>query len=200
MRSVRFAKLFSLPLSCSKSVDTVCVAVGKRRRNSGSTYTFHSAQKSASFPVVGELKRRCSATAAPSGLALVGICRSSSARNGSSSEISIAPLRWQISISTRFFHCCEQKVPVQLLYIQLGPLAHAAPQNRTPVVMHLQHVSFCFFAGITEDALENHGHITHEIDRIVVHHHLPGKIELFFRARFLFDCRLSGCEGPRLLV
>src|ERR1044072_7944059 len=32
MRSVRFAKLFSLPLSCSKSVDTVCVAVWKGRR------------------------------------------------------------------------------------------------------------------------------------------------------------------------
>src|SRR5438552_5010807 len=187
MRRVRFVRLCSLPFNCSKSAATVCVADWKRRRNSGSTYVFHSAQASASFPVVGRLKRRCSAAGAPSGLALAGICRSSSARNGSSSEISIAPLRRQISISTWLFQCGEKEITVQLLHIKLGGLAHAAPQNRSPVMMHFQHVSLCFLARIAEDPLENHGHIAHQIYRIVVDHHLPRKIELFFQTRFFFD-------------
>src|SRR2546428_92423 len=200
MRRVRFARLFSFPFSCSKSVATVCVAVWKRRRSSGSTYVFHSAQNSVSSPLVGELKRRCSAADAPSGLALVGICRSNSARNGSSSEISIWLLRRQISISARLLKSGQQEVTVQLLHIKFGALPHAAPQNRSPFVMHFQHVPLRFLARIAEDALENHGHVTHQIDRIVMHHHLPGKIELFLRTGFFFNRRLGRRYGSRLLV
>src|SRR4029077_7897250 len=56
---------------------------------------------SVSFPFTGGLKIRCSAAGAPSVLALAGIWRSSSARNGSSSEISIWFLRRQISMTTK---------------------------------------------------------------------------------------------------
>src|SRR5262245_39860453 len=101
MRSVRFARLFSFPFSCSRSAPTVWVAISKRRRNSGSTYIFHSAHSSAYFPFTGELNIRCSAAGAPSVLALAGICRSSSARNGSSSEISIWFLRRRISMTKK---------------------------------------------------------------------------------------------------
>src|SRR4029077_17120160 len=101
MRRVRFARVFSSPFNCSRSAPTVWVAVRKRRRNSGSTYIFHSAHDSASFPFIGGLKMRCSAAGAPSVFALAGICRSSSARNGSSSEISIWFLRRRISMTKK---------------------------------------------------------------------------------------------------
>src|SRR5262245_1065879 len=127
MRRVRFAKLFSLPFSCCKSAVTVSVAVSKRRRSSGSTYTFHSAQNSLSFPLVGGLKIRFSAAGTPSGLVLAGICRRSSARNGSSSEISIWFLRRQISISTDLLDCCEQEIAMHLLDVKLRRLSHATP-------------------------------------------------------------------------
>src|SRR3989454_4248437 len=200
MRRVRFARLFSFPFSCSKSVATVCVAVWKRRRSSGSTYIFHSAHMSVCFPVVGGLKRRCSAAGTPLGSALVGICRSNSARNGSSSESSIWSLRRRISISARLLESGEQEITVQLLHIKFGALAHAAPQNRPAFMMHFQHVSLCFLARITEDPLENHGHVTHQIHRVIVDHHLPRNVEFFFRARFFFDRGLGRRYGSRLLV
>src|SRR5438128_3515719 len=37
---------------------------------------------------------------------------------------------------------------------------------RSPFLMHFQHVSLRPLARIAEDALENHGHVTHQIDRI----------------------------------
>src|SRR2546428_1811123 len=55
--------------------------------------------------------------------------------------------------------------------------------------MHLQHVKLRFFARITEHALKHHRHVTHEINWIVVHHHLPRHIEFFFASRFLFPGR-----------
>src|SRR5260370_12925823 len=55
--------------------------------------------------------------------------------------------------------------------------------------MHLQHVKLRFFARITEHALKHHRHVTHEINRIVVHHDLPRHIEFFFALRFLFPDR-----------
>src|ERR1051325_9015299 len=55
----------------------------------------------ASFPFAGALKIRLSAAGAASVLALAGICRSSSARNGSISEISIWFLRRRISITKK---------------------------------------------------------------------------------------------------
>src|SRR5215470_13198025 len=99
---------------------------------------------------------RSSAAGAPSGLALAGICRSSSARNGSNSEISIWSLCWEISISTDLFQRCEQEIAVQLLHIKLGRLSHTGPQDRTSLVMHFQHMSFRFFARIAKNPLKNH--------------------------------------------
>src|SRR5882724_2683658 len=200
MRSVRFAKLFSLPFSCCKSAATVSVAVWKRRRSSGSTYILHSAHNSVCFPLDGALKRRCSAACTPSGFALAGICRRSSARKGSSSEISMWSSRRRICISARLLQGGEQEVTMQLLHIQLGPLAHSAPQNRPAFLMHFQHMPLCFFAWITENPLENHRHVTHQVHRIIVHHHLPRNIELVFRTRFLFDRRLRRGHCSRLLV
>src|SRR5713101_3669718 len=55
--------------------------------------------------------------------------------------------------------------------------------------MQLQHVKLRFFARITEHALKHHRHVTHEINRIVVHHDLPRHIEFFFALRFLFPDR-----------
>jgi len=52
-------------------------------------------------PGLGRYNSVVSAAGAPSGLALEGICRSSSARNGSSSEISIWFLRRQISMTKK---------------------------------------------------------------------------------------------------
>src|SRR5438132_1584786 len=199
MRKARLANRFSLLFNCSKSAATVCVAVWKRRRSSGSTYIFHSAHMSVCFPVVGGLKRRCSAADTPLGSALVGICRSNSARNGSSSESSIWSLRRRISISARLLESGEQEITVQLLHIKFGALAHAAPQNRPAFMMHFQHVSLCFLARITEDPLENHGHVTHQIHRVIVDHHLPRNIKIFFRTRFLFDHRIrSDVKGHEL--
>src|SRR6266498_2597761 len=103
---------------------------------------------------------RSSAAGTPSGFALAGICRRSSARNGSSSEISISSLRRQISISTSLFERGEQ--------------------------------------GIAEDALENHGHIAHQIHGIVVHDHLPWKVKFFFRTSLFLDGGLINCRRSRI--
>jgi hypothetical protein len=89
---------------------------------------------------------------------------------------------------------------MQLLHIKLRRLSHSAPQNRAPVVMHFQHVSLCFFARIAEDPLENHGHIAHQIHRIVMDYYLPRKIEIFFRTRLFFDRRLRRRYSSGLLV
>src|SRR5437870_3274768 len=66
--------------------------------------------------------------------------------------------------------------------------------------MDFQHMSLCLLAWITEHALKDHGHITHQVHRIVMDYYLPRKIEIFFRTRLFFDRRLRGRYGPRLLV
>ena len=55
--------------------------------------------------------------------------------------------------------------------------------------MHFEHVLLCFLARETEDALKDHGDVGHEIDRVVMHHYLPWKIEFFFLFGLLFDHR-----------
>ena len=64
--------------------------------------------------------------------------------------------------------------------------------------MHLQHMALGFLARVAEDSLEHHCHITHQIDRIVVHHHLSWKVDIFFRTRFFFDRGLINCRRPRI--
>src|ERR1700750_3043908 len=98
---------------------------------------------------------RCSATAASSHFVLAGIWRRSSARKGSSSVSSrTSPLR-RNSISDDALDCGEQEVPVQLLDVEFGALAHTAPQNRAALLMDFEHVPFGFLARIPKDLLKN---------------------------------------------
>jgi len=78
---------------------------------------------------------------------------------------------------------------MELLDVKFGPLAHAAPQNRTAILMNFQHVSLGFFSRIPKHALENHRHVSHQIDRIIVHHDLPRHIDFFFGLGFFFPYR-----------
>jgi len=63
--------------------------------------------------------------------------------------------------------------------------------------MNFQHVTLRFFPRITEDALEHHRHVGHEIHRVVVHHDLPREIECFFPSSFFFPdrCFHRGCRS-----
>ena len=63
--------------------------------------------------------------------------------------------------------------------------------------MHFQHVALGLFARITKHALENHRNVSHQIDRIVVHDHLPGEIQLFLGFCFLFNRRIRQCAANR---
>ena len=51
------------------------------------------------------------------------------------------------------------------------------------------------FSRVTKHPLKDHRDVAHQIDGIIVHDDLPGKIVLFFRTRFLLDRRRanSGC-------
>src|SRR2546430_17329665 len=145
MRRVQLAKGFVQPLSCSKPAPTVSEADRNKRRSSGSTYTFHSEQISVSVEGAGSLKIRCWAASTPSMLQLSGIWRSSSARNGSSSEISRQSFWRRNSIgSVGSLQGGKEQVAMKLLDIQLSALSHPAPQNRTAQLMHLEHVFFSF--------------------------------------------------------
>ena len=87
---------------------------------------------------------------------------------------------------------------MQLLHIKFAALAHAAPQDRAPFMMHLEHVSFRFFTRIAEDALENHRHIAHQIHGIVVHDDLPWKVKFFFGTSLFLDGGLINCRRSRI--
>lgn len=79
---------------------------------------------------------------------------------------------------------------MELLDVELGALAHSAPHDGASALVHFHHVLFGLLAGKSEDALEDHGDIGHQIHGIVVHHHLPGQINLIGRFRFLLDNRI----------
>ncbi len=67
---------------------------------------------------------------------------------------------------------------MQLLHVKLGPFAHTGPKNRPAFVMHFEHVLFGFLPRIAEHALEHHCDVGHQIHRIIVHYHLPRKIDI----------------------
>ena len=79
---------------------------------------------------------------------------------------------------------------MELLHIKLRALSHPAPQNRSPFVMHLQHMTFSFFARVPKHPLEYHRYITHQVYRIVMNNDLPRQIDFLRRAGFLFDDRI----------
>ena len=89
---------------------------------------------------------------------------------------------------------------MELLHIKLRALSHPAPQNRSPFVMHLQHMTFSFFARISKHPLEYHRHITHQIYRIVMHDDQPREIEIFLSTRVFFDRRLLNSCRPAFLT
>jgi len=74
---------------------------------------------------------------------------------------------------------------VQLLDVKFGALPHPTPQNRAPLLMHFQHVTFGFFTRITKYPLENHGYVGHQIHRIIVNDNQPWRIETLFRVCLL---------------
>jgi hypothetical protein len=66
-------------------------------------------------------------------------------------------------------------------------------------MMNFQHMAFGFLTWIAEDPLEDHGYIAHQIHWVVVHDHLPWKIEIFLRTGFMLDCGLINGRGSRIL-
>ena len=56
---------------------------------------------------------------------------------------------------------------------------------------------FRFFARIAKNPLKDHRDVAHQIHGIIVDDYLPGKVEIFFRARFLG--RLRGRYGANLI-
>ena len=60
-------------------------------------------------------------------------------------------------------------------------------------------MSLCFVARITEDALENHRYVAHQIYRIIVDHYVPRQIERLFRTRFFFNRRRANSGRLRTL-
>ena len=76
---------------------------------------------------------------------------------------------------------------MELLDVKLGPLPHSAPDDGSAQLMDLKHVQFRLFFRKPEDFLENHRHVTHQIDRIIVNDDLPGEIEFFRSPSFLFN-------------
>ena len=55
-------------------------------------------------------------------------------------------------------------------------------------MVNFEHVSFSFFARITENALKNHCHVGHKIYRVIVNNHLPRHVEILAR----FGLRFGG--------
>jgi len=66
---------------------------------------------------------------------------------------------------------------VELLHIEFPLLPGSAPDNGSPLGVHLQHVAFRAFAVPAKDTAENHRDIAHQIYRIIVHDDQPGMIE-----------------------
>src|SRR5438045_8235040 len=159
IRNAQSRSDFSFPFSCARSDVTISVELWKRRRSSGSTYIFHSLQSSCCLGSTGALKIRCSSAGTPSGLVLAGICRNNSARNGSRSEICNASFSRQMSMaSADFFERREQQITMKLLHVKLAALPHPAPQDRTTILMDLEHVALSFPALLTKHTMKNHRH------------------------------------------
>lgn len=82
---------------------------------------------------------------------------------------------------------------MELLDVEFRAFPHPAPKNRAPLLMHFEHVFLCLLARETENSLEDHRDVRHQIDRIVMHDDLPGKIKRLGRASLLLDGRIFDC-------
>jgi hypothetical protein len=81
---------------------------------------------------------------------------------------------------------------MKLLNVEFGAFAHSAPHDRAAVMMDLQHMPFGFLPRVSKYSLKDHRHIGHQIDWIVMHHHLPGDIQFLFGLGALFDRWIGG--------
>ena len=82
---------------------------------------------------------------------------------------------------------------MELLDVELRAFPHSAPQNRASLLMHFEHVFLRLLAREAENFLEDHRDVRHQIDRIVMHDDLPGKIKCLGRASFLLNGRIFDC-------
>ena len=162
IRSVRFARFLSFPFSCSRSAATVCVAVLKKTAQFRFDINFPLGANFLLYSVCRRTEDAFLGSRRPIGIGARGNLSKQFGKKGIEfGDISIWFLRRQISISTDLLERGEQQITMQLLHVKFGALAHAAPQNGTPFLMNFQHVSLRFLARITENALKNHGHVTH---------------------------------------
>ena len=76
------------------------------------------------------------------------------------------------------FEGCLKEVAVELLDVVFGGLARAGPDDGASDLMDFEHVFAGFFAAESEDALENHGDVGHEVDGIVVDDDVPRRRDL----------------------
>ena len=67
---------------------------------------------------------------------------------------------------------------MQLLDIELSAFPHASPKNRATFAMDFEHVLFGFLPRVSEDTLEHHCDVGHQVDRIIVYDYLPRKIDI----------------------
>jgi len=79
---------------------------------------------------------------------------------------------------------------VELLNVKLRAFPHPAPEDRPALLMNLEHVLFRLLSRESKNFLEDHRDVTHQVDRVIVHDDLPGKIELLGCASLLLDRRI----------
>ena len=79
---------------------------------------------------------------------------------------------------------------MELLNVKLRAFPHSAPKDRSALLMNLEHVLFRLLPRKSKNFLEDHRNVTHQVNRVIVHYDLPGKIELLGRASLLLDRRI----------
>ncbi len=82
---------------------------------------------------------------------------------------------------------------MQLLDVQLGSFTHSTPDDLTTLLMNFEHVFLGVLECETKHFLKHHRDVTHQVHRIVMHDHVPGKIERLFGSRFL--CNVGRRNG-----
>lgn len=66
---------------------------------------------------------------------------------------------------------------MELLDVALSTFTTAAPDYGASFLVHFQHVLGGFFLGKAKDHAEDHGHIAHEIHRVVMDNNIPRMVE-----------------------
>lgn len=66
---------------------------------------------------------------------------------------------------------------LELLDVELGLFTLAGPYDRAPLLMDLHHEDGCLLFIITKNFHQDPGHVSHEIDRIIVDHDIPRQLK-----------------------